>query len=71
MDDDAKELLKEIRDLQRQHLDEYRKASARAIALQETAVERQKQVVTLYQRVIVGTLVIVLCIVALIASLLL
>lgn len=45
-------LLTEIRDLQQQHLDEYRQASARSLATQDLAVQRQAAMVTLYRRVL-------------------
>ena len=58
--DDIRRLLEEIRDTQREHLAEYRKAAERSVALQEEAIERQRSVVALYKRwMIAGALVIV------------
>ena len=48
--DDIRRLLEEIRDTQREHLAEYRKAAQRSVALQEEAVARQRSHVTLYRR---------------------
>ena len=48
--DDIRRLLEEIRDTQREHLAEYRKAAQRSVALQEEAVERQRGHVELYRR---------------------
>jgi hypothetical protein len=52
--DDTKRLLTEIRDLQRESLDEYRRVTSRSLALQEQAVARQEQVSALYRRVVLG-----------------
>lgn len=52
MNDDTNDLLREIRELQRQHLEEYRKVADRSLALQETAVARQEQIASLYRRVV-------------------
>ena len=50
----------QIRDTQREHLAEYRKAAERSVALQEEALERQRNVVALYKRwMVAGALVIV------------
>lgn len=54
MPGDTTRLLREIRDLQQQHLDEYRHAAQRSLALQEQAVERQQQVVRLYIRALIA-----------------
>lgn len=47
-------LLREIRDLQREHLEEYRKYVQRAMDLQQLAVNRQEEHVRLYRRVVFG-----------------
>lgn len=58
--DDIRRLLEEIRDTQREHLAEYRKAAERSVALQEEAVERQRKQVALYRWVVlVGALLVV------------
>ena len=51
---DVQGLLREIRDLQRESLDEYRRVTGRSLALQEQAVARQEQVSSLYRRVVVA-----------------
>jgi hypothetical protein len=51
---DIKELLIEIRDGQREHLAEYRKAAQRSLELQQQAVTRQEQMGKLYRRVLVA-----------------
>ena len=48
--DDVRRLLEEIRDTQREHLAEYRKAAERSVALQEEALARQRSHVDLYRR---------------------
>ena len=48
------ELLREIRDLQRQHLEAYREAAERSLTLQQEAVDRQQRVVRVYMRVLVA-----------------
>ena len=55
MDENDREILREIRDLQREHLDEYRRVAERSISLQERAVARQEQISTLYRRVVLVT----------------
>ena len=58
--DPVRQLLTEIRDAQRESLEEYRRVTSRSLELQEQAVVRQEQVVALYKRVLVaGTIVIV------------
>lgn len=52
-------LLEEIRDAQRDHLDEYRRVTQRSLELQQRAVTRQEQMARLYQ-VVVGVTAIVL-----------
>jgi hypothetical protein len=51
-------LLVEIRDIQREHLEEYRHVTRESLELQRQAVKRQEQIGRLYQRVVaVGALV--------------
>jgi ABC-type Na+ transport system ATPase subunit NatA len=53
-------LLAEIRDLQREHLEQYRRVTQEQLELQRQAVRRQEQISRLYQRVVtVGALVLV------------
>ncbi len=68
--DDIKTLLIEIRDAQREHLEEYRTASQRALELQTKAVERQEQIGNLYKRMVVFGLLLITFIVILIFYLL-
>jgi hypothetical protein len=55
MDDSDRAILKEIRDLQREHLEEYKRAAERSISLQEKAMARQEQIAKLYRRVVFAT----------------
>jgi hypothetical protein len=57
--DATRVLLTEIRDLQRESLEEYRRVTSRSLELQEQAVARQEQVSALYRRVVVGGSVLV------------
>jgi ferric-dicitrate binding protein FerR (iron transport regulator) len=41
-DDDVRQLLREVRDLQREHLAEYRRVSEQLIAMQRAAAERSE-----------------------------
>ena len=59
------QLLREIRDAQRESLDEYRRIAARALELQEGAVARQEQVAALYRRVVFVGSVVVSCLIVL------
>ena len=53
-------LLVEIRDIQREHLEEYRSVTQESLELQRKAVKRQEQIGRLYQRVVaVGALVVI------------
>jgi len=68
--DKVERLLQEIRDTQREHLAEYRKAAQRSLELQERAVARQERIGGLYRRVLAVGGVLVLILVALLAYLL-
>jgi hypothetical protein len=58
-------LLVEIRDLQREHLDEYRRVTQEQLELSRKAVQRQEQISRLYQRVVaVGAFVVALVLTA-------
>ncbi len=50
--DDVVHLLVEIRNLQREHLEEYRRVTGESLELQRKAVLRQEQIGRLYQRVV-------------------
>jgi hypothetical protein len=53
-------LLVEIRDIQREHLEEYRSVTRDSLELQRKAVKRQEQIGRLYQCVVaVGALVVI------------
>jgi cytochrome c-type biogenesis protein CcmH/NrfG len=64
---EIKELLTEIRNTQREHLDEYKRAAQRSLELQQQAVNRQEQIGRLYKRIVFsGALLIVFIIVLII-----
>jgi len=48
--DEIRQLLRDIRDAQREHLAEYRKVTERSLELQQRAVARQEQIGGLYKR---------------------
>ncbi len=59
-DDRFYKLLEEIRDVQREHLSEYRRAAAESLALQQSAVRRQEQIGEIYRRMaLIGGVVVV------------
>jgi hypothetical protein len=61
---EIKELLKEIRDGQKEHLAEYRRVAERSLELQQQAVARQEKIGKLYKRMVVfGSLLIIFIIV--------
>ena len=64
------QLLREIRDLQREHLAEYRRVTQRSLELQQQAVERQANFGRLYRRVLLAGAALIAGIVLLIAYLL-
>jgi CHASE3 domain sensor protein len=51
--DDIRQLLREIRDAQREQLAEYRKVTERSLELQQRAIARQEQMGLLYRRMVV------------------
>ena len=51
---DIRQLLREIRDAQREHLAEYRRATERSLELQQRAVGRQAELGHLYRRVMLA-----------------
>jgi type VI protein secretion system component VasF len=60
--DEIRELLRDIRDAQREQLAEYRRVTERSLALQQRAVARQEQFGHLWKRLTLvgGVLVVVL-----------
>lgn len=64
--DEISELLREIRDIQTEHLNEYKRVTQRSLELQERAVEWQEKLSTLYVRVIIASAILVLGIVSVI-----
>lgn len=64
--DEISELLREIRDIQTEHLNEYKRVTQRSLELQERAVKRQEKLSTLYVRVIIASAILVLGIVSVI-----
>jgi hypothetical protein len=57
--DDIRQLLRDIRDAQREQLAEYRRVTERSLELQQRAVGRQEQLGQIYRRLLVagGTVV--------------
>jgi len=57
--DEIRQLLREIRDAQREQLAEYRRVTERSLELQQRAVGRQEQLGQIYRRLLVagGTVV--------------
>jgi hypothetical protein len=64
--DEISELLREIRDIQTEHLSEYKRVTQRSLELQERAVERQEKIGRLYVRVILASAILVLGIIVVI-----
>jgi len=68
--DDDRKILTEIRDLQREHLAEYRKVSEEALQIQRNALARQELIAGVYRRVVVLGGVMVLALTVLLVYLL-
>ena len=68
--DETRQLLIEIRDLQRESLSEYRRVTQRSLDLQQQAVTRQEQISRLYRRVIVAGMALIIVIILLVIYLL-
>lgn len=64
------QVLREMRDAQRQHLEEYRKTAERSMEIQEQSVQRQIQAVRIYKRALAAGSVLIIGIVALLIYLL-
>jgi ferric-dicitrate binding protein FerR (iron transport regulator) len=52
--DEIRQLLRDIRDAQREHLAEYRRVAERSLELQQRAVARQEQISHLSRRLLLG-----------------
>jgi cytochrome c-type biogenesis protein CcmH/NrfG len=63
--DDIRQLLREIRDAQREQLAEYRRVTERSLELQQRAIGRQEQLGQLYRRLMLSGGVIVALLLAL------
>jgi hypothetical protein len=70
-DDETRQLLREIRDAQREQLAEYRRVTERSLELQQRAVGRQEQLGQLYRRLMMVGGVLVAVLLALLVYLLL
>jgi hypothetical protein len=68
--DDIRQLLREIRDTQREQLAEYRKVAERSLELQQRAVARQEQIGHFPRRLMVGGGVLVVVLLMLLVYLL-
>ena len=64
--DDIKQILTELRDVQREHLSEYKKVTQRSLELQEKAVKRQEQLAKTYRLALIVSAVLITGIVGLI-----
>ena len=65
--DEIRQLLREIRDAQREQLAEYRRVTERSLELQQRAVARQEQIGHLYRRLVgVGGVMVVALLVLLV-----
>jgi CHASE3 domain sensor protein len=52
-ENEIRQLLKDIRDAQREHLAEYRRVTERSLELQQRAVARQEQMGNMYRRLLI------------------
>lgn len=50
--DEIRQLLRDIRDAQREHLAEYRRVAEQSLELQQRAVARQEQIGRIYRRLV-------------------
>ena len=64
--DEIADLLREIRDLNREHLDEYKAAAQRSIELQQRAVARAESIGRIYRIALIVASVLIVGIIALI-----
>ena len=68
--EDTRKILSEIRDLERQHLEEYRRISDEFLQLQRDAVARQALIGGVYKRLVVFGGIMVVALLALLVFLL-
>jgi len=68
--DDVRRLLEEIRDVQREHLAEYKRVTHQFLELQQRAVGRQEQLSGVYKRIVLIGGALVAALLALLAYLL-
>jgi cytochrome c-type biogenesis protein CcmH/NrfG len=68
--DEIRELLRDIRDAQREQLAEYRRVAERSLELQQRAVARQEQIGHLSRRVLLGGGIVMVFLLALLVYLL-
>ena len=69
-EDEIRQLLRDIRDAQREQLAEYRRVAERSLELQQRAVARQEQIGHLSRRVLVGGGILMVLLLALLVYLL-
>jgi len=69
-DDRVQKLLEEIRDVQREHLAEYRRVTQQLLELQQRALARQEQVGLIYKRIVLIGGILVAALLTLLAYLL-
>jgi hypothetical protein len=62
----VEKLLEEIRDLQREQLEEYKRVTGQSLDMQKRAVDRQEQVAKIYRIALVVSAVVIAGIIALI-----
>jgi len=68
--DEIRQLLREIRDAQREQLAEYRRLTERSLELQQRAVTRQEQIGQLYRRLAGGVGILIAALLVLLVYLL-
>ncbi len=68
--EEVRQLLTEIRDLEREHLAEYRKVSAEILSIQRVAVDRQALFGRVYKRIVLLGSVMILALTILLVYLL-
>jgi CHASE3 domain sensor protein len=66
-DNEVRQLLREIRDAQREQLAEYRRVTERSLELQQRAVARQEQFSRFYRRITAVTGVVIVFVLVLLA----
>ena len=69
-DDEVRQLLRDIRDAQREQLAEYRRVTERSLELQQRAVTRQEQLGQVYRRLMAAEGIVVALLVVLLVYIL-